>query len=137
MTIALHRLQPGETDYDLIALGVSAGSLAVAAGWLAAGLPAPHCAFHALTGCPCPTCGATRCALALVHGQFQKAFGWNPGAFLALLGAGAFNLYAAVAAGARLPRLRVAVSRGEARLLRVAAAAALVGNWGYLIHRGV
>lgn len=137
MTLALHRLQPGETDYDLLALGVSAGAAAVGGCWLAAGWPLPHCAFHALTGCPCPACGATRCVLALLHGHVREALAWNPLAFLALLGVGGFNLYAAAAAGARWPRIRFALAAGEARVLRIAAVAALLLNWGYLLHRGV
>jgi len=46
--------------------------------WLKAALPTPRCIFHTLTGLPCPTCGMTRAAQALLRGDFSAAFGWNP-----------------------------------------------------------
>ena len=41
-------------------------------------LPWPGCWFRALTGIPCPTCGCTRCLLALTHGDFAAALRLNP-----------------------------------------------------------
>lgn len=38
----------------------------------------PGCTFHWLTGFHCPGCGATRCCHALVHGDIEQAFAWNP-----------------------------------------------------------
>ena len=37
-----------------------------------------------VTGCPCPTCGATRCVLALLHGRVAEAPAWNPLVFAGL-----------------------------------------------------
>lgn len=137
MNVALHRLEAGETDYDLLALGVSAGTAALGAGWLAAGWPLPHCVFHALTGCPCPACGGTRCVLALLRGNAAEAAGWNPLVFLGVMAGMGYNAYAAVVAGLGWRRVRWEVSAGEARVLRVAAAVGILVNWGYLFHRGV
>lgn len=46
------------------------------------------CAFHAMTGLPCPTCGMTRSFAATAHGQLGLAFHYHafgPFAFVALL----------------------------------------------------
>ena len=39
------------------------------------------CAFHALTGIPCPGCGMTRAFRAIGHGAFAQAWRLNPFAF--------------------------------------------------------
>ena len=38
----------------------------------------PGCLFHRLTGWHCPGCGMTRAAHAALHGEFAKAFYFNP-----------------------------------------------------------
>jgi hypothetical protein len=38
----------------------------------------PRCIFHSVTGLHCPGCGATRCAAALLHGDLEQAFAYNP-----------------------------------------------------------
>jgi len=45
----------------------------------------PGCPFKGLTGWACLTCGATRCALALGHGEWRAAFHWHPVMTLAAL----------------------------------------------------
>jgi hypothetical protein len=132
----LRRLEPRETDPELLGLGASAGALAYGGVWLAAGLPLPPCAFRAVTGCPCPTCGATRCVLALLHGRIAEAAGWNP---LIFAGLGAFalvNLYAAAVLLGRLPRIRLSLSEVESRILCIVFAILLATNWVYVIRRG-
>lgn len=44
-------------------------------------LPLP-CLFYRMTGMLCPTCGATRAVISLVHGDFLQAFKYN--AFVAV-----------------------------------------------------
>ncbi len=39
---------------------------------------APKCPFKLLTGLDCPSCGAQRAIHALLHGNFARAFGFNP-----------------------------------------------------------
>lgn len=54
--------------------------------WIAV---APHlgsCTFRDLTGVPCPSCGTTRTALALLEFDFVSAFAVNP--LATILGAG-------------------------------------------------
>jgi len=38
----------------------------------------PRCMFRLVTGLHCPGCGATRCVAALLHGDLQQAFAYNP-----------------------------------------------------------
>ena len=40
----------------------------------------PGCPFKRLTGLACPTCGLTRCVMALGGGDWQAAFHWHPAA---------------------------------------------------------
>ena len=43
-----------------------------------------YCLFYEMTGLYCPGCGSGRAALALLHGRFSEALGYNP--LLILLG---------------------------------------------------
>lgn len=69
-----------------IGLGVAGLSFALGpAFWQ--GLP-ELCAFQAVTGLPCPTCGITRSFAATAHGQLGQAFHYHafgPFAFVAVL----------------------------------------------------
>lgn len=49
----------------------------------------PACPLHSLTGLYCPGCGSTRALHSLLHGEFARAFRFNPLAVIAplLLGA--------------------------------------------------
>ncbi len=136
MNVTLKRLAPRETDPELLALGATAGAAAYGGAWLAAGLPLPPCAFRAVTGCPCPTCGATRCVLALLHGHVAEAVGWNPLVFAGLGVLAVLNFYAAAVWLGGLPRVRFSLSGTELRILRVACVILLAANWAYEIHRG-
>jgi hypothetical protein len=136
MRIVRRPLAPGENDYELIWLCVTLVSLALAAGWLAFGLPWPHCVFLALTGHPCMTCGATRCAIAFFRGNFSAALKWNPLVFAALCGLSIFDAYAFAVLLSRRPRLRfTSFSPGEKTFLRVLVVVALLANWIYLLSR--
>jgi hypothetical protein len=49
-------------------------------------LPLPGiCISRQWFGLPCPGCGLTRGCIALMHGQWQQAWIYNPGIFLVLL----------------------------------------------------
>jgi len=124
----------GETNHELIWLSVSAGGLALAATWLGLNLPWPICLFHALTGRPCLTCGATRSAIAFFHAHFLAAFEWNPLAFLCYCALSLFNVYAFATVVMRTPRLRIVqVNPGEKKFVRGSVIALLVLNWAYLV----
>ena len=58
--------------------GLTAAIAALSPVWI---WLAPHlrpCVFRSVTGIPCPSCGATRGVLALIHGHPVEAFGFNP-----------------------------------------------------------
>jgi hypothetical protein len=129
-----HRLRSDEIDHELIWLSVSLLAVVGACAWILLRLPWPGCIFHAVTGLPCLTCGGTRCAIALAHGNFLRAFSSNPLIFSAAVFAGLFNIYAAVVLTARLPRLRLPpLPQNMARWLRSAGLLVLAGNWLYLV----
>jgi hypothetical protein len=132
------RLRTGEFDRELLWLGVSVASVATAWIWLRSGLPRPHCTFHALTGCPCPTCGATRCVRFIFHGDFGAALRMNPLAFLGFGALVLYNAYAAIVLAFRLPRFHLAPLPPEVgKALRIGVVAAIALNWAWLIWSGV
>ena len=75
-------LAPKETDFEFLFLIVSAGIAASCYLYLQLGMPWPGCWFRRLTGIPCPTCGATRCAMSLAHGDLVGAWRQNPLIFI-------------------------------------------------------
>lgn len=134
MQFSRRPLYPGELNHELLWLTVSISALLCAIAWMALGLPWPSCAFHNLTGLPCVTCGATRCTIALLHGDFLTAWLWNPFVFLILCGVALFDLYALTVLILRVPRLRIAVCTERAKKrTRFVVVAALALNWIYLL----
>ena len=124
----------GEPDPELIWLGISVAALGGAAVWLALCLPWPRCPFLALTGFPCMTCGATRSAMAFLHGDFLASWRWNPLGFAALCGLVVFDLYAAIVLVTRAARLRIVDwTAREKNAARSIAVVLLVVNWIYLL----
>ena len=134
MNAHLLRGRCGEPNLELLTLGGSAGALVYAGTWLGAGLPVPPCAFRALTGLPCATCGATHCVLALMHGHVAEAFAWNPLVFAALSMVILGNVYSLGVTIGGLPRLRVSLGKAEARIVLAAIVVVVVFNWMYEIH---
>ncbi len=133
MRLILRPLAPREFDHELVWLSVSLGGLLFAAAWIKL-LPWPFCIFHALTGEPCLTCGATRSAIAFFHGNFPAAFAWNPLIFATYVGITIFDIYAFVALVLRTRRLRVIAStQSEKNFVRWAVLAMVLINWGYLL----
>jgi len=99
--------------------------------WLVIGPLLPGCPFHAITGIPCPSCGTTRAAMAVLHGRPLLALAFNP---LATLAGAAFvfgGLLAPlwVTLGWRIPDL----PRPLPGWLRLAVLATLAANWAWVI----
>lgn len=138
MRLLRRRRSADEPDHELIWLAVSVASIAGGAAWLALALPWPRCLFLVVTGLPCVTCGATRCTIAFLHGDFLSALRWNPLAFVALCALIAFDLYAAIVLVGRRLRLRIVDwTVTEKNLTRIAVISLLALNWIYLLaHRG-
>ncbi len=115
--------------------GVAAvAAVALRPFWLALVPFLPGCPMRAATGVPCPTCGTTRAAVALLHGDMAGAVLANPlAAFAAVafvVGGVVATMWALVQAPAPVlpPRLSPA--------LRIATVAALLANWVWVIaHR--
>jgi hypothetical protein len=134
MRLVRRPLAPGKTDHELIWLSVTVASVALAAGWLGLGLPWPHCEFLALTGHPCVTCGATRCAIAFFHANLFGAWKWNPLVFVTLCMVAIFDVYALVVLVTGGKRVRLTnISVGERTFVRFVVAVGLLANWIYLL----
>ena len=118
-----------------IAFGLIYGTIALLALIAGRFLPVqelmPSCVFRALTGIPCPTCGATRSLVRLAHGDLSASFGMNPAVALAIFGSMLFFLYDLVAlfSGSRLSLLPTPL---EAKLIRAGAVAVLLAHWASL-----
>ena len=137
MRLVWRRISPVEFNHELVWLAISLAALAGGAVWMSLGLPMLRCPFLAVTGHPCLTCGATRCAIALFHGNLSAAWSWNPLAFLALVGVAVFDVYAVVVLLTRSPRIRVIEwARAEKNAVRIVVVVLIAVNWAYLLaHR--
>jgi Protein of unknown function (DUF2752) len=134
MRLVWRPLAPDGFNHELVWLSISAAAAITGAIWLRLGFPTLRCPFLAVTGYPCLTCGATRSAVAFLHGNFALAWSWNPLAFVALGGVAVFDLYAFVVLIGRLPRLRlIEWTRTEKNAVRIAVVALITVNWIYLL----
>jgi hypothetical protein len=98
-------------------------------------LPFSLCVFKAVTGLPCMTCGTTRALARLARLDLAGALSMNPLVTLATL----TLLPWAAADLALLPRGRVLsleLSPAAARVARIAAVAAVLANWAWLVAAG-
>jgi len=134
LSVSFRPLAPREVDFEFLFLSVSLTATANCFAWLAFGLPWPKCWFRQMTGLPCPTCGATRSVLSLVHGNLGHAIALNPLLFLCYVGTLALDIYCACVLFLRFPRLRLAglPAQIKYRLCLLVFAAAMT-NWIYLI----
>jgi hypothetical protein len=110
------------------------GSAAVAAQFAQAhGLPMPVCWFREFTGLPCPTCGGTRCLLAMGHLDFVSALRFNP---LIAIGCVGLALWIVIALFDRAFRTGVTVKirriMSNWPVLQISGAL-VVFNWIYLL----
>lgn len=132
--ISARPLARGETDFEPWFLFASATFGIGCLTWLTLKLPWPGCWIRHTTGIPCPTCGATRSALALAHGNLGVSFHTNPLMCLVYLGVIAFDLYAVTVLVFRTKRLRLErIPLQVQRVLRVIAVTIVIGNWIYLL----
>ena len=103
--------------------------------WLVLARFAPSCPWHRLTGLPCPGCGTTRALVALLEGRPGFALTMNP---LATIGVVGFVL-----GGLAAPLWLALVGRvpmappGPRPAWAIAAVAAVVLNWAWLVASGV
>ena len=134
MKIYLRPLAPGETDFELIWFWLMLVSGSLGFFWLHWHLPLPECPMVHWTGLPCPTCGGTRMARAVLDKNFRLGFVSNPLLFFAMTVAAGVFAYSAVVLGMRLRRIRCGKLAEKFRyVIRSAAAISFVANWAYLI----
>jgi hypothetical protein len=132
--ISARPLAPREIDFEPWFLFATTSFGIGCLSWLALRLPWPVCLFRHTFGVPCPTCGATRSALALAHGDIGLAFRTNPLMCLVYLGVLIFDLYAIAVLVFRMKRLRLhPIPLKVQRVLRVITVGLVVGNWIYLL----
>jgi hypothetical protein len=139
---------PGEADEGWLTRRLGVHAWPVAAGLLYTALfllamllvqlmPSPPrlCIFHTLTGHPCPTCGATRCWLALAQGRWLDALWYNPLWFTLTLAAGPLLL---VGAYRRQRGKRLLPQSALWRsVLGIGLAVLVIANWTYLWIAGI
>ncbi len=105
-----------------------------------AGIAITICPLKTFTGLPCPACGSTRAALALLEGNLHAAVLLNPLAVcLYLLAPVVGGFYLMKAKGAAREAVPASARRKpkSARILLWAFAAAAIGaNWVYLLLAG-
>jgi hypothetical protein len=137
MRLTRRVLGPGELDHELLWGAVGLATLGLALAWLAVVGPLPFpCAFRALTGLPCPTCGATRALLALLAGEPGTALRAHPAVAGAALAAPALGIYAVVTWWFDLKRLRLECEPADRSRLRGLAWLAIAALWVFLAVDG-
>jgi hypothetical protein len=94
---------------------------------------APGCAFRALVGAPCPTCGSTRALVYLSHGNIISAFFMNPLVVSIAVAAPLLLLYSLVTLVFDMPRVGIDLSEKEKDRIRVMVVLLFVVNWLYLV----
>ncbi len=94
-----------------------------------AGSEATLCVFRNVTGVPCPTCGSSRAALAVVQGRPLEAIVFNP--FVTVAGALAIA-WGTVRVGFGR-RIEIDLASRQRRLVWVVIGALLGANWVYVI----
>jgi hypothetical protein len=125
---------PGEIHFEAWFLFASVMLAVGCFSWLGLGLPWPHCWVRQLFGFPCPTCGSTRCALALAQGTIGSALRHNPMMFVLYLGVAFFDGYAIGTLWFGLPRLRlIDVPAKIKQLFSLVLIIVATGNWIYLL----
>ena len=138
MKIQIRRLAPDDFNVELYLCVVALLSLAfilIVPPDFFALFP---CAFKQLTGIPCPTCGITRTALYLAHGDFssawQTSFLFTTGFLIAFL----FAVYSTIALILNRPRVRLKFTgTREFFLLGSLACVLFIINWIISIIHGI
>jgi len=115
----------------LLWLAAAASAVALRPVWLTVAPLLRPCVFRALTGVPCPTCGTTRAATALLNGELTTAIAANPMAALAGL---VFVAGAPLAVGWTMTKRKLPSATGPLPVWVRVVAASLIGlNWVYVI----
>jgi len=130
--IRLNERQPHDIEFGIIYGGIGVLVL-IALRFTPVASLLPGCVFKGLTSFPCPTCGATRAVLLLVHGEAAASLSMNPLVSLCFMVACLVFPYSLLAFLLHLPRLSMELSVREHVVARVAVVALVLMNWSYLV----
>lgn len=125
------RREPGQIEFGLI-YGTIVLLALVAARLLPIPGLVPDCAFRAVTGFPCPTCGSTRALINLSQARILPAFAMNPLASFSLSCLMLAFFYGLIAFIFKVPRFHVTLSEEEKDRARKAVLLIVLLNWLYL-----
>jgi Protein of unknown function (DUF2752) len=129
------RARPGAVPLGAILAGCALVAITMVALLPLDRLPFSLCVFKATTGIPCMTCGTTRALARLARFDLAGALAMNP---LTTLGTLALGPWAAadLLLLLRGRALSLELSPAAARVARIAAVAAVLTNWAWLIAAG-
>jgi hypothetical protein len=127
-------LRPDERQVAVLWGVLAVSSVLLRPLWLTLAPLLPSCPFRSLTGIPCPSCGTTRAAMALLHGDIVAALTLNPLAAAAGLAFLVGGVIAPVWALASLPVPRL--DGPPARTIRLTLVAVLLLDWAWVLAVG-
>ncbi len=132
MRIKLRQRRPQDIEFGIIYGGIGILIL-MALRFTPVARLLPGCVFKGLTSFPCPTCGATRAALLLVHGETAASLSMNPLVSLCFMAACIVFFYSLPAFLLHLPRTSVELSVREHLAIRIAVVVLVLVNWSWLV----
>ncbi len=132
MIAALSKKRDGQIEFGIIYGGIALLAL-FASRFLPVFSIAPACAFKALFGLPCPTCGSTRSLVYLSRTDFSSAFLMNPLIALCAAGAVLWLLYSVITLVFGLPRIGLTLTESEKDIFRISAVLIALMNWLFII----
>ncbi len=140
MNWQLKKLSPLDNNYELI-FGILVIPITAIIYTAISYLPAkliPICRFHATTGLPCPTCGATRSAQLLSTGNIIQAWLMQPLLITTTILAIIYSLYSFIVVLGKLPRIRlVNITAKNRNYILITSAIIIIVNWIYLALAGI
>lgn len=95
------------------------------------------CPFKAMTGFPCPTCGATRAFIHFAHLNLTEAFVMNPLISSAIILGIIISFYSLSVFFLSPIKLGIRLSKRENRAIRTGIIGVIILNWLYLIIAGI
>lgn len=124
---------PGEFDHEAVWGSMALALLATAILYPFDRYPLVVCWFHNATGIPCPSCGATRAFVQMIHGHFVEGFAYNPLGAVFFIACAAFVPYAIFAIFAKKRRLRFSLDPRDRIPAVILILLLIAANWAYLV----